>query len=138
MLCHYCDEMRIVFSQSQLLTIIDYVYVTIALSASLDADLCGKGESFWCQSLEAAEVCSAVDHCTETIWKNQKLETVGYCCFNGGGGGGGGGGGDDDDDDGDDDGGDDGDDDSDFDIYDDDDVDGDDDDDGDDDYDDDY
>jgi hypothetical protein len=46
----------------------------LASSASLDGDLCAKGESIWCQSLEAAEVCSAVDHCTETIWKNQKLE----------------------------------------------------------------
>lgn len=46
----------------------------LASSASLDVDLCAKGESFWCQSLAVAEACSAVDHCKETIWRNQKLE----------------------------------------------------------------
>jgi len=47
-----------------------------AAGSAADLDKCAWGESYWCSDLRAAKTCGAIKHCTNTIWKNQKLAEV--------------------------------------------------------------
>lgn len=56
----------------------------LCLAAVSADDRCAWGESYWCNSIEAAKECGAFRHCMTTVWRNQKLtedstEICTYC-----------------------------------------------------------
>ncbi|KAK7506235.1 hypothetical protein BaRGS_00002347 [Batillaria attramentaria] len=66
--------MRLLFAAALLVT---------AQAASLGAEKCTWGPSYWCSSVPAATRCSAFAHCLDTQWKHQLLdvEQTDLCAF---------------------------------------------------------
>jgi hypothetical protein len=51
----------------------------LGISALAAPDLLGKdectyGPSYWCSQISKAKKCGAVQHCMQTVWKNQIIK----------------------------------------------------------------
>ena len=51
------------------------IYLFSALAVSAD-NQCSRGESYWCSDIRIAKRCGAVQHCVDTVWKNNAAAKV--------------------------------------------------------------